>query len=216
MNSTAFLLSRSPDENIEKMREALSCYPERYILPDGGMEIRQIKDDRFLRSDHWTLDMFTDIPQFRDAAQHGFHGPKNKIRFEFHYENLNLEAKFIAYNKVFRNHWSVPNLIYNQRQDIRMLAEYMGKRRSNIYSFLLLDAEQDTADWCEWLSERSLAVQAYTHDSVQCRKTYSHKTYLALFLQNMCKLLSSYLDDREEWAKDGWGVRKEKPFERGA
>ena len=216
MSQLAFLSNDIPNENSTKIKKALSQYTERYILNDGSIEIRQIENDRFLRSDSWTIDMFADIPQFREAAVRKFYGRNKPVYFAFHHENLNLEAKFVTYTKVFSDQWSISNLIANQGDDMRTVAQYMADCHKTLSSFLQLNEEEKSKQWIDWLAGRGMATHVTDHETAKIMarrgKKYAHKTYLSLFLSNIYKLLVLNLDTREEWEKDGWDVRNLKKY----
>lgn len=201
----------SLDGSQQKITDALSKYSER-LIDDHGTVCHIIKHDRrFLHASQWTCDLFSDIPQFQEALEKDFYRKNKPVRFEFPGENLNLEIRYIAYQRLFNSEWSLSNFFGNQHSQLGRAARFIRERYPSLHSFLDLDIELISEEWCAWLqSEGTQIIQSTAqqiHRIERIGRGYLCKTALANLLPNLCKWLRNYLDEREEWEKDGWDVR---------
>ena len=195
----------------KKLINILSKYAERMISNDGSITTKTISDDRFFTNTKWDVPLFHDIFQFQEKCKEMNRKKYLPVQFDFPSENLNLEAKIVAFRKIFDEDWSLSNLLGNQRKHLQLAAKFIQNCHPRLNSFLDFNLSTLTEEWVDWLQKRGTPIMTTSAENArrmaQRGRGYAHKTCLALFLPNLCKWLQKYLDDREEWEKDGWDVR---------
>jgi hypothetical protein len=209
MENVLPISSMSDFNQVARMSETLSGYTEKHISEDGMIKEDYIETEYFFKNDRWQASFFSDIPQFNGTITH----IQKAIHFDFLQPLLNLEAKYIVYNKIFSGEWSINNVVANQDVELRRVREFLQAKYPQLISFLELSVEQVSVEWIKWLDNGVRKTIAVPSEQAKLAKgaKYPHKTQLVLFLPNICRWLRTYLDERDEWdewEKDCWDVRK--------
>lgn len=123
--------------------------------------------------------------------------------------NLNKEMKFIVYNKLVSDEWGLQSVLMGQMQFIRRLSEFINEIYPNINSFKELDIEKANIQWIDWLDSNNIKIMSKSdYRSKFSGRDMFKKTPSAKFLGNIISWLDKLTDEREEWEKDKWDVRK--------
>ena len=96
-----------------------------------------------------------DIEQFKEQVENYKYTNKN-ISFPFNNENINKEMKFIVYNKIFSDEWSLKTTLMSHMQYMRRLSQFINEKYPNINSFKELDIEKATIKWIDWLNSNDI------------------------------------------------------------
>ena len=110
--------------------------------------------------------------------------------------------KFIVYNKLFSDEWSITTLRY-QTGFINRLAEFINKKYPNINSFKELNLEKVNIQWIDWLNSKNIKT---TSISKVLNNEYKNKTAISNYLEFIITSFDNLTDEREEWEKDKWDV----------
>ena len=140
-NITSIFRQDTVNNSNDKITETLSKYTEKKVNKDKSVTYTEIPTTYFLDNDKWHIDFFQDIKQFKDQVENYKYNNKN-ISFPFNNENINKEMKFIVYNKLFSDEWSLQSALSSQKVFIRRLAEFINKKYPNMNSFKELDLEK--------------------------------------------------------------------------
>lgn len=207
-NITNIFRQDTVNNSNDKITKTLSKYTEKKVNKDKLVTYTEIPTTYFLDNDKWHIDFFQDIEQFKEQVENYKYANKN-ISFPFNNENINKEMKFIVYNKLFSDEWGLQAVLMGQMIFIRRLAKFLNEKYPNIKSFKELDIEKANIKWIDWLNSNNInTIQRNNHISKVRGKDTFIKTPSAKFLENIINLFNQLLDEREEWEKDKWDVRK--------
>lgn len=186
----------------EGLQRELSTYPEKTIQKDGSVSIERVKNPYFLVNDKWNINVIGEIKQFEEIVANYNHSNKN-IHFQFTNPSINLELKYIYYQQLFNDLWSINNIFANQ-SPLRRVTEFLNEKYSKLLSLLDLDIEKAEREYLFWLNEKGII----TYYNQKAGTSVSHvKTSIASFLRNVYNALFGFKDNRDEWEKDRWDVR---------
>jgi len=187
----------------EGLQRELSTYPEKTIQEDGSVSIERIKDAYFLINDKWNINVIGEIEQFGEIVVNYNYSNKN-IHFRFINPSINLEVKYVYYQQLFNDLWSIKNIIMGQ-SPLRRVTEFLNEKYPELSSLLDLDIDKVEREYLFWLNEKGIK----THYNKKYGFDYESyiKTPVASFLRTVYTLLFQYTDHREEWEKDRWDVR---------
>lgn len=186
-----------------KITSTLSGYIEKIPLDDGSIYSQYINTDYFLENNCWDLDFFKNITQFSTIKDTTKSKPFN---FTFNNSNINMEIKFIVYNKIFNEEWKLPSCIPKQQSYLNRLATFINTQYPNLDSLLDLNISSAEIKWIDWLDKQGVATTKISTTHIE--KLYTIKTTIANFLNSMYKYLLDLVDERVEWEKDRWNVKK--------
>ena len=94
-NITSIFREDTVNNSNYKITKILSKYTEKKVNKDKSVTYTEIPTTYFLANDKWN------------------------IAFTFNNENINKEMKFIVYNKLFSDEWSLQAVTITQMQFIR-------------------------------------------------------------------------------------------------
>ncbi|HDR6247077.1 TPA: tyrosine-type recombinase/integrase [Bacillus cereus] len=191
----------------ERLQQELLTYPEKTIHEDGSVVIQQIQDPYFLINDMWDVERVGQIKQFSDSLQKyiSLKSKFNNISFSFKSPSVNLEVKYIFYQRIFRDEWNIYTAFKGVEQYLRLLITFMNRKYPTLSSLLHLDIESAEREWIFWLNERGRSTTCKTK---RYGKIVSNaKTKAAAFLRLLYSKLFILADFREEWQKDRWDIR---------
>lgn len=192
----------------DKITETLSKYTEKIINLDKSVTYKEIHTSYFLNNNKWSIDFFNGIQQFKKQIKNYKYSNKD-ISFLFNNENINKEFKFIVYNKIFNEEWSLLTLTTSQKYIIKKLTKFINDKYPTINSFKELDLKKANMQWIDWLNINNIkTIQNDSYTSKLVGKEVYCNRPIANFLENLIIYFNELLDEREEWEKDKWDVRK--------
>lgn len=99
--------------------------------------------------------------------------------------------------------------LMSQMQFVRRLADFINEKYPNVNSLKELDLEKANIQWVDWLDNLNIPITIkQVNDSKIYGKDLYYKTPAANFLESTIKYFNVLTDEREEWEKDKWDVRK--------
>lgn len=202
-NITSIFRQYTVNNSNDKITKTLAKYTKKEVNKDKSVTYTEIPTTYFLDNDKWHIEFFGDIEQFKEQVENYNYTIKN-ISFPFNNENINKEMKFIVYNKLFSDEWSLQSTATAQNQFIRRLAEFINEKYPNINSFKELDLEKANIQWIDWLNANG--IKTFKTQNI-VGKDYENKTAIANFLEFIMNTFDTLTDEREEWEKDKWNVR---------
>ena len=206
MNSNLFLiLDNDKDKYNNKIISALSSYTEKKINEDGSVDYKEIDTNYFLNNNSWSIDFFRSIPQFNNISK------KNKY-FNFKMNNyyINNEIKFVTHNIIFLEKWKLTNALNINKVSGKKLAEFINERYPTLNSILDLDLAATNSKWLDWLVyEKKIKIEYLDKQTSKLSKKKVYvNTQMANYFKTVYGILVDFLDDRDEWDKDIWDIRK--------
>jgi integrase len=188
----------------EHLQKELSTYTEKIIHEDGSITTNVMRNPYFLVNDTWNINVIGAISNFKEQFLNYKYSNKN-VRFEVKSSSVNLEIKYVWYNKLFRDEWTLSSAFAGQATHLRKLATFLNEKYPVLHSLLDLEIEKAEQKWLSWLSEKGVKIQHTKQHYVDVE--YKSKTPIANFLRVIYSYLFQLTDTREEWEKDRWDVR---------
>lgn len=187
----------------ERLQHELSRYPEKNIHEDGAVTIKAIKNSYFLTNDSWNIEFLGGIKQFEDTVAKYKNTSKN-INFRLGNPIINLEVKYVYYQQLFNDYWTITSIFMNQN-GLRRMTDFINDKYPNLSSILELEIEKAEKEYLFWLNEKG--INTLVTKKKVTRKDCIIKTNVAAFLRIVYTALFQLTDIREEWEKDRWDVR---------
>ena len=188
----------------ERLQLELSNYPVKSVKVDGTVSIQHKRNPYFLVNDIWSISFFEAIPQFQKIIDN-YKGMNRNIRFQINSPSVNLEVKYVWYQKLFRDEWSLSSIFIGNATHLRKLTEFLNEKYYVLSSLLDLDIDKAEREWWFWLEQ-----QGHSTQKVKVNRMYGeyiNKTAISNFLRNIHSTFFDLTDTREEWEKDRWDVR---------
>ncbi|WP_017151359.1 tyrosine-type recombinase/integrase [Bacillus bingmayongensis] len=193
-------------ENIdfhEGLQRELSAYNEKIIHVDGSVSIEQVTNPYFLVNDEWNINFIGGIKQFEELiANHNF--PAKNVRFRFCNPSINLEVKYVYYQQLFNDLWTIKTIFNGNNAPLKRMSEFLNEKYAKQSSLLELDIDKTEKEYLFWLHNKGIK----THYN---RKKFNYDSYIktpvAGFLRTIYTTLSQYTDKQDGWEKDRWDVR---------
>ena len=191
----------------DKITNVLSKYTEIIINEDKTVLYKDITTDYFLENNDWYLGFFGCIEQFKNQVEYNDY---NRVPcFPFNNKNIAKEIKFIVYNKLFSNQWSLKSIFSLIKYNINKLSDFLNIKYPNLTSLQQLDLQKANVQWIDWLENENIKLKRKNSTLSKLRnKNYIINTNIVNFLVNIINLFNDLNDEREEWLKDKWGIRK--------
>ncbi|MGE8005235.1 tyrosine-type recombinase/integrase [Lysinibacillus sp. NPDC093216] len=186
----------------EGLKRKLSNYPEKIVHEDGSISIEQVKNPYFLINDKWNINVVGEIKQFGEIVANYNYSAKN-IHFRFINPSINLEVKYVYYQQLFNDLWSIKSMFVAQCS-IKRMAEFINEKYPKLSSLLDLDIDKAERAYLFWLNEQGVKTCYIQNKEL---KNVTIKTSTASVLRTIYNFLFQYTDNREEWEKDRWDVR---------
>ncbi|EOQ17052.1 tyrosine-type recombinase/integrase [Bacillus cereus] len=188
----------------EKLQHELSRYPMKTIQDNGSVTVRHIKDPYFLINNIWNVDFLKIIPQFKEMAEN--YNNKNKnVHFRINSPTVNLEVKYVWYQKLFNDIWALNTIFNLQASCLRKLTIFLNEKYPTLNSLLDLNIEKTEQEWLFWLQEQGISTQTISRTSSYGE--YINKSIIANSLRHVHSSFFALTDTREEWEKERWDVR---------
>jgi len=181
----------------EGLQRELSTYPEKTVYEDGSVSIEQVKNPYFLVNDKWNINVVGEIKQFEELVANYKHTNQN-IHFSISNPSLNLEVKYVFYQQLFNDLWSLQSFFRSNQTPLKKITEFLNEKYPKLSSLLALDIDKAEREYLFWLNANG--IKTIVKDGV-------YKSFVASFLRKIYKLFFKYTDQREEWEKDRWDVR---------
>jgi len=184
-----------------KIYKELLGYNEKTINKDGSISYKWVETDCFIKNNRWHVAELGSIKNFHDEFQKC--EIKNKT-IDFYSVNakINAEMKFIVYHKLFSTHWSFQSLFITNKNYIHKAFKFLNKKYPNLSSILELNIKKINLEWIDWLENEGIQT-TYTSGSGKVKKSR-----VCNFLNSIHEYLYTITDERVEWEKDIWDVRK--------
>jgi len=187
----------------ERLQHELALYPAKTVEPDGSVTVQQVQTSYFLINDTWNIDVLENTPQFVKLVEN-YKGTNRNVHFRSASPSVNLEVKYVWYQKLFREEWSLGSAFKGQASFLRKLTRFLNEKYPHLPSLLDLDIEKAEREWWFWLQEQGTSTQVRIESKY---REYIGKSGIANFLRSIYSTLSELTDMRKEWKKDCWDVR---------
>ena len=187
----------------ERLQQKLSTYPEKTVHKDGTVTIEQVNNPYFLINDKWNINFLGEIKQFEEMVATYKYSSKN-VAFQFMNPNVNLEVKYVFYQRLFNDYWTI-NSILGAQSPLKRITEFLNQKYPTLSSLLDLNINKVEKEYLFWLSEKGINTQW-----VKKRLLYEDtiiQSKVASFLRIVFTTLLQITDMREEWEKDRWDIR---------
>ncbi|MGM2769993.1 tyrosine-type recombinase/integrase [Bacillus sp. PGP15] len=187
----------------EGIQRELSTYPEKTVYEDGSVSIEQIKNPYFLVNDEWNINVVGEIKQFEEVVAN-FTYPNKNIRFRLSNPSINLEVRYVYYQQLFNDLWTIKSIFMTQ-SPLQRMTEFLNEKYPKLLSLLDLDIEKAEREYLFWLNEKGINTKKIRKRIIY--KDTVGKSSVAIHLRTVYTFLFQYTDKREEWEKDRWDVR---------
>ncbi|KXY40973.1 transposase [Bacillus cereus] len=187
----------------EGLQRELSIYPQKTVNEDGSITIEQVYNPYFLVNDKWNITFFRKIKQFEEVIA-SYNCSSKNIHFRFTNPTINLEVKYVFYQYLFNDLWTIKRSFQGQ-DPLKKMTEFLNEKYPKLSSLLELDIEKAEREYLFWLNEQGIKTHR-THKYI-IRKSHTSKNNVAIYLRTIYTSFLRLTDDREEWKKDKWDVR---------
>lgn len=187
----------------EKLQHELSGYPIKMIHDNSSVTIQRVQDLYFLVNNTWNVDFFKTIPQFQEMTEK-YIGTGRNVRFQINSPTVNLEMKYVYYQKLFNDEWTLTTAFSAEATHLLRLTTFLNEKYSTLHSLLDLNIEKTEREWWFWLQEQGILMQRVART---LRGEYIRKSHEACFLRKVHSAFFALTDTREEWKKDRWDIR---------
>lgn len=213
-NNIVILGHKDLSEYNDKIINELSKYIEIFIGEDKSVNYKQVETNYLLENNSWHVDFFSNIAHLKEQYdRYEMRARSKNIHFNFNNLNLNREIKYLFQQKIFSNDWSISYSIVTQSKYNKRLADFINERYLLISSILELDLKKADFEWIDWLENNNLKTIELNKALIDATgKTYYKKTAIACYLDNVYCELFELADNREEWIKDTWDIRRLKKY----
>jgi hypothetical protein len=104
----------------EDLKNILSIFPEKTIHEDGSVTIAQVNNPYFLVNDKWNIHFIGEIKQFEELVSIYNYANKN-IFFRFTNPTINLEVKYVYYQQLFNDLWTISSVFNAYQFPLKLL-----------------------------------------------------------------------------------------------
>ncbi|OFD79312.1 MULTISPECIES: tyrosine-type recombinase/integrase [Bacillus cereus group] len=188
----------------ERLKYELSSYMEKIIQPDGSVTTNHVKEPYFLINDSWNIEFLESIPQFRKMADN-YKGKRRNVHFRINSPTVNLEIKYVWYQKLFKEHWALSSGFNAKAALLNKLSIFLNVKYPHLFSLFDLDMEKAEREWWFWLKQQGIPITK-TSKTIMFEE-YTHKSPAATYFRLIYSNFLVLADSRDEWEKDRWDVR---------
>lgn len=187
----------------ERLQRELSTYPVKTIHTDGSVTIEDMNNPYFLINDKWNINFLGEIKQLEEMVSTYKYSNKN-VPFQFISRTVNLEVKYVYYQRLFNDYWAI-NSIYKVQSPLKRMTEFINQKYPALSSLLDLNIDKVEREYIFWLNEQGINTHVIKKRIL--RKDSILKSKTASFLRTVYTILLHITDMREEWEKDRWDIR---------
>ncbi|MCC3685413.1 tyrosine-type recombinase/integrase [Bacillus cereus] len=187
----------------EGLQRELSTYPQKTVNEDGSITIEQVYNPYFLVNDKWNITFLGEIKQFEEVIANYNCSCKN-IHFRFTSPTINLEVKYVFYQYLFNDFWTIKHSFQGQ-DPLKRMTDFLNDKYPKLSSLLELDIEKAEQEYLFWLNEQGIKTHR-TH-KYKIRGNHTCKNNVAIYLRTIYTSFLRLTDNRREWTKDKWDVR---------
>lgn len=188
----------------EGLQRELSTYPEKTVNKDGLVSNEQVKNPYFLVNDKWHINNVGEIKQFGELVANYNYSSKN-IHFRFTNPTINLEVKYVYYQQLFNDLWTLNNIFVAQ-SPLKRMTEFINETYPKLSTLLELDIDKAEREYLFWLNEKG--IKTHRVRKVIYQGEYFGKNEIAGYLRDVYTILLQLTDKQDEWEKDKWDIRK--------
>lgn len=188
----------------EDLKIVLSTFPEKTIYKDDSVTVVQVNNPYLLVNDKWNIHFIGEIKQFKELVSNYSYANKN-IYFRFTSPTINSEVKYVYYQQLFNDLWTISSIFNAYQFPLNKMAEFLNKKYSELTSLLDLDIDKVEREYLFWLNENEVTTHRLRQKIIQ--KDSVEKTPVAGILRRIYNMLFQHTDNREEFEKDKWDVR---------
>ncbi|CGG58728.1 phage integrase family site specific recombinase [Streptococcus pneumoniae] len=188
----------------ERLKYELSSYMEKRIHPDGSVTTNHVKEPYFFIYDSWNIKFLESIPQFRKMADN-YKGKRRNVHFRINSPTVNLEIKYVWYQKLFKEHWALSSSFNAKAALLNKLSIFINAKYPHLFSLFDLDMEKAEREWWFWLEQQGIPITK-TSKTIMF-DGYTHKSPAATYFRIIYSNFLVLADSRDEWEKDRWDVR---------
>ena len=188
----------------ERLKYELSSYMEKIIQPDGSVTTNHVKEPYFLINDSWNIEFLESIPQFRKMVDN-YKGKRRNVHFRINSPTVNLEIKYVWYQKLFKEHWALSSSFNAKAALLNKLSIFLNEKYPHLFSLFDLDMEKAEREWWFWLEQQGIPITKTSKTIVF--DGYTHKSPAATYFRIIYSNFLVLVDSRDEWEKDRWDVR---------
>ena len=160
----------------------------------------------FLNNDVWNIKTFGNISNFINDFQK-YKGQKVNIKFKSKNENIKLELKYFCIKKLFSTEWSLGTFMTGVSSYMTNLLTFLDEEFPNIESILSVEFPALNEKWSAWLEKKDFKTINNKFKEV-LGKVYPIKSPIFMFLERFYEGISPVFDERDEWEKDIWDIRR--------
>lgn len=187
----------------EGLQRELSTYPQKTVNEDGSITIEQVSNPYFLVNDKWNIIFFGEIKQFEEIIAN-YNCTSKNIHFRFTSPTINLEVKYVFFQYLFNDFWTIKHSFQGQ-DPLKRMTDFLNDKYPKLSSLLELDIEKAEQEYLFWLNEQGIKTHR-THKYI-VRGTHTCKNNVAIYLRTIYTSFLRLTDNRKEWTKDKWDVR---------
>ncbi|PLR76241.1 transposase [Bacillus sp. V3-13] len=187
----------------ERLQQELVTFPTKTIHKDGSITVEQVNNPYFLVNDKWNINFLGEIKQFEEIVAAYKYTNKN-VPFRFINPKVNLEVKYVFYQRLFNDYWTI-NSIFTVQSLLKRMTDFLNQKYPTLSSLLDLNIDKAEREYLFWLNEQGINTQV-----IKKRLLYKDtplKSTVAAFLRTVYTTLIQITDMREEWEKDRWDIR---------
>lgn len=188
----------------EGLQRELSTYPEKTVNKDRSVTIEQINNPYFLINDKWNIYFLGEINQFKEVIENYKSSYTKNIHFRLNNPLLNLEVKYVYYQQLFRDLWTVTG-IFSTPNGLNRMTEFLNEKYPKLSSLLELDIDKVEREYLFWLNEKGINTKKVRKRII--REDTIGKSSVVVHLRTIYTAPFQYTDKRDEWEKDKWDVR---------
>ncbi|GLB60254.1 hypothetical protein [Cytobacillus sp. NCCP-133] len=135
----------------ERIQLVLSSYPVKMVQANGSLIVQQQQNPYFLINDIWSLTFLEGIPQFQ-VMVNKYKGTNRNNHFRIKNPSVNLEVKYVWYQKLFHEKWTLTTTFSGQVAFLGRLTEFLNERYPKLSSLLDIDIDNTEREWWFWLN----------------------------------------------------------------
>ncbi|MDQ0245026.1 integrase [Bacillus fengqiuensis] len=172
----------------ERLQQELSTYPAKTIHIDGSVTIEQVNNPYFLINDKWNINFLGEIKQFEENVATYKYSSKN-VTFRFINPKVNLEVKYVYYQRLFNDYWTI-NSIFGAQSPLKRMTEFLNQKYPTLSSLLDLKIDKVEREYLFWLNE-------YSRNNLKRKDTHPER-----YVLKALNIVGKFLEDIQRYEYD--------------